>query len=84
MLSVNKYRGTVLAAGDDTSTEVALARPFRFQGTDWTSVFVNSNGNLTFGAGDADFSRVGGRVPGAVRRGSLRFGTTSTRARARA
>ena len=57
VLSVNKYRGTVLAAGDDTSTEVALTRPFRFQGTDWTSVFVNSNGNLTFGAGSGDFSQ---------------------------
>jgi hypothetical protein len=55
VLSVNKYRGEILDTGDDTSTEVALARPFRFQGTNWNSVWVNSNGNLTFGAGDADF-----------------------------
>ncbi|HEY6546748.1 MAG TPA: hypothetical protein VI589_02545, partial [Vicinamibacteria bacterium] len=56
VLSVNKYQGEILATGDDTSTEVTLAKPFRFQGQDWNSVFVNSNGNLTFGAGDGDFS----------------------------
>jgi hypothetical protein len=55
VLSVRKYAGEVLATGDDTSTEVALSRPFRFQGADFTSVFVNSNGNLTFGQGDQDF-----------------------------
>lgn len=56
VLSVRKYRGEVLDTGDDTSTEVPLARPFRFQGQSFTSVFANSNGNLTFGAGDSDFS----------------------------
>jgi hypothetical protein len=56
VLSVRKYNGEVLAAGDDTSTEVALARPFRFQGANYASVFVNSNGNLTFGEGDVDYS----------------------------
>jgi hypothetical protein len=56
VLHVQSYRGEVLAAGDDTSTEVELARPFFFQGRRWTSVFVNSNGNLTFGAGNTDFS----------------------------
>jgi hypothetical protein len=55
VLSVNRYKGQILATGDDTSTEVALPEPFRFQGQNWTSVWVNSNGNLTFGAGDADF-----------------------------
>ena len=29
---------------------------FPFQGTNWSSVFVNGNGNLTFGAANADFS----------------------------
>jgi hypothetical protein len=56
VLSITKYRGTILAAGDDTSTPVALGFDFPFQGSDWDTVFVNSNGNLTFGVGDADFS----------------------------
>jgi hypothetical protein len=56
VLSITKYRGTILAAGDDTSTPVTLGFNFPFQGSNWGSVFVNSNGNLTFGAGDADFS----------------------------
>lgn len=56
VLSITRYRGTILAAGDDTSTPVALGFDFPFQGSDWDTVFVNSNGNLTFGAGDVDFS----------------------------
>lgn len=56
VLQINRYRGTVLAAGDDTSTPVNLGFNFRFQGTSYNSVFVNSNGNLTFGVGDTDFS----------------------------
>lgn len=56
VLNVSKYKGTVLAAGDDTSTPVNLGFNFPYQGSNWNSVFVNSNGNLTFGAGDADFS----------------------------
>lgn len=56
VLTVNRYRGTVLPAGDDTATEVPLGFGFRYQGQTWNSVFVNSNGNLTFGAGDEDFS----------------------------
>ena len=56
VLSITKYRGTILAAGDDTSTPVTLGFDFPFQGSEWDTVFVNSNGNLTFGGGDADFS----------------------------
>jgi hypothetical protein len=56
VLYVNSYQGTILPAGDDTSTEVPISFPFRYQGANRTSVFVNSNGNLTFGAGDTDFS----------------------------
>ncbi|HEY6552292.1 MAG TPA: hypothetical protein VI669_03010, partial [Vicinamibacteria bacterium] len=56
VLSVRSYRGTVLPAGDDTSDEVPIAFPFSYQGAHRTSVFVNSNGNLTFETGDGDFS----------------------------
>jgi len=56
VLSIRSYRGDVLPAGDDTSTPLSLATPFRYQGQNWSSVFVNSNGNLTFGAPSSDFS----------------------------
>jgi hypothetical protein len=56
VLYVNRYRGQILPAGDDTSTEVAIPFFFPYQGATRTSVFVNSNGNLTFGAGSTDFS----------------------------
>ena len=68
VLSVNRYHGTILDTGDDSSTEVALPRPFRFQGQDWNSVFVNSNGNLTFGAGDSDFGESVGEFLGGLPR----------------
>lgn len=56
VLQINRYRGTILPAGDDTSNLVNLGFNFRFQGTNYNSVFVNSNGNLTFGVGDGDLS----------------------------
>ncbi|MDJ0710788.1 MAG: hypothetical protein QNJ14_10375 [Woeseiaceae bacterium] len=56
VLSVRKYRGEILALGDDDSVEVPLTYGFPFQGEIRNSVFVNSNGNLTFGVGDTDFS----------------------------
>ncbi len=56
VLQINTYQGTVLAAGDDTSTPLNLGFNFPFNGTNYNSVFVNSNGNLTFGAGSTDFS----------------------------
>jgi hypothetical protein len=55
VLSVSSYRGELVTAGNDTSTPVALGAPFLFQGQTWNSVFVNSDGNLTFGRGDQDF-----------------------------
>jgi len=56
VLTINSYRGQILDAGDDTSNEVALPFGFKFAGQTWHSVFVNSNGNLTFGQGNSDFS----------------------------
>lgn len=47
---------TVLTLADDATTEVQLPFSFPFYGNNYTSVWVNSNGNLTFGSGDTDFS----------------------------
>jgi len=44
--------GTAIALGDDDSREVALPFAFPFFGRNYDKVFVNSDGNLTFGAPD--------------------------------
>jgi hypothetical protein len=54
-LYINKYRGTPITIGDEDTVPVALTRPFNFQGQPRNSVFVNSNGSLSFGAGDPSF-----------------------------
>ena len=56
VLDLEAIDGFLLNLGDDDTIEVDLGFTFPFQGQNWTSVFVNSNGNLTFGAGDTDFS----------------------------
>lgn len=45
-----------LALGDDDSAMIQLPFAFPFQGNVYGSVYVNSNGSLTFGEGDTDFS----------------------------
>ncbi|MEM9321259.1 MAG: hypothetical protein AAGA41_00380 [Pseudomonadota bacterium] len=55
-LTMNAMDGFELVLGDDDFAEVDIGFPFTFQGEVYTSVFVNSNGNLTFGSGDTDFS----------------------------
>lgn len=45
-----------IVLGDDDFQEIALGFAFPFFGTDYNSVFVGSNGFLTFGSGDTDFS----------------------------
>jgi hypothetical protein len=56
VLDMFAFDGILLVLGDDDFEEIAFGFTFPYQGVDWTSVFVNSNGNLTFGSGDTDFS----------------------------
>lgn len=56
VLAVFAVNGTPLFLGDDDSIEIPLTFTFPYQGSNWNSVWVNSNGNLTFGSGDTDFS----------------------------
>lgn len=44
--------GGNLGLGDDATTEVALVFMFPFLGVDYNSIHVNSDGNITLGAGD--------------------------------
>lgn len=44
--------GTVITLDDDAFAELALSQGFRFYGRTYNSVFVGSNGFLTFGGGD--------------------------------
>ncbi|MAG30477.1 MAG: hypothetical protein CL908_06225 [Deltaproteobacteria bacterium] len=48
--------GTNRAISDDGTFELALPFNFKFYGVSYSSVWVNANGNLTFGAGDTDLS----------------------------
>jgi hypothetical protein len=43
---------TPIALGDDDTSQVSLPFPFVFYGTAYTSVFLNTDGNLTFTASD--------------------------------
>ena len=56
VLRLSTIEGTVLGLGDDNSIEVPLGFSFPYQGSSYSSVFVNANGNLTFGTGNGDFS----------------------------
>jgi hypothetical protein len=57
--------GTVLTLGDDDSSAASLPFAFPFYGRSYSSLYVNSDGNLSFGAGDsASTSRDVGRLVG--------------------
>ena len=49
--------GSPLTLGDDDTVEVPLGFAFPFLGATYTSVWVNSDGNVTFGAGDVEKAR---------------------------
>jgi hypothetical protein len=66
--------GRRLSLGDDATTEEALAFAFGFYGASRGSVFVNSDGNLSFTRGDAaSDERSLGRVLGGPPRAALFF-----------
>ncbi len=54
--SVAATAGIPITLGDDDSQSIALPFPFRFFGVSYDRVFLNSDGNLTFGAADPDSS----------------------------
>jgi hypothetical protein len=55
-MEIGETNAIEIALGDDDTEEVALGFDFPFNGVNYASVWVNSNGNLTFGSGDTDFS----------------------------
>jgi uncharacterized protein (TIGR03437 family) len=64
----------VVALGDDDSRQIALPFSFSFFGTPYRQVFLNSDGNLTFTAGDsASSARSVGRMTGGLPRISPLF-----------
>lgn len=54
--------GTRLTLSDDDTESVTLPFEFHFFGGTYTSAFVNSNGTVTFGKGDVDFSGAYGHL----------------------
>jgi len=49
--------GTSVSPGDDSAHQVTLLGTVNFYGVAYTDIWCNSNGNMTFGAGDTDFSQ---------------------------
>jgi hypothetical protein len=51
---ITDARGEIITIGDDDSVELDLSFAFRFFGKRYRKVFVNSDGNITFGQGDKE------------------------------
>jgi hypothetical protein len=56
VLNMSSVAGLSIVLGDDDTRQVPLPFAFPFNGTSYTSVFINSNGNLTFGSGSFAYS----------------------------
>lgn len=54
--------GEPLPMSENASLELALPFSYRICGREFDSVFVNSNGNLTFGPGDEAFKETAGKM----------------------
>ena len=48
VLSVRNFGGEPVFLGDEDNVEIALPQPFQYLGTEYSTVFLNSNGTLTF------------------------------------
>lgn len=55
VLDVSTFDGVFVTLADDDTVEVPLEFSFPFNGASYDSVFVNSNGSISFGAGDTEF-----------------------------
>lgn len=53
VLSVRKFGGEPVFLGDEDNVEIVLPEPFEYLGEEYASVFLNSNGTLTFEEGTA-------------------------------
>jgi hypothetical protein len=62
VLNVETPDRITLNLDDDATQEIGIPFRFPYQGQNWSSVFLNSNGNLTFGAGSTDFSESVGEL----------------------
>jgi hypothetical protein len=56
VLDVETTDRITITLDDDASQSVGIPFSFPYQGQNWSSVFVNANGNLTFGTSNTDFS----------------------------
>ena len=55
-LPVDPSGGVTISLGDDASESISLPFEFPFYGESWDSVYVGSNGYLTFGASDTGYN----------------------------
>ncbi|MDP4945685.1 MAG: hypothetical protein NWQ48_09245, partial [Alishewanella sp.] len=56
MLSSQQAMATIINLSDDSFSEQTIGFDFTFFGQTYNSVFVGSNGYLTFGSGNTDFT----------------------------
>ena len=56
LLLTGTANAALIALGDDDFSMESIGFTFNFFGTDYTDMYVGSNGYITFGAGDSDLS----------------------------